>query len=139
MAASKGKTVSLEYTVKLEDDEVIDTNVGKEPLTFTQGANQIIPGVEAAVEGMAVGEVKQVTVAPEEAYGALNPEAFQEIPKENVPKDIKVGAQLQGKAADGRVVEPIVAEIKDETVLLDFNHPLAGKTLFFDVKVVDIQ
>lgn len=139
MNASNGKTISLEYTVKLEDNQVIDTNVGKEPLTFTQGANQIIRGVETAVEGMTVGQAKQVIVAPEEGYGAPDPDAFQEVPKENVPGDIKVGTQLHGKAADGRVVQPIVAEIKDKTVLLDFNHPLAGKTLVFDMKVVDIQ
>lgn len=139
MTASKGKMISLEYTVKLEDNQVVDTNVGKEPLTFTQGANEIIRGVEAAVEGMTVGQAKQVIVPPESGYGAPDPEAFQEVPKENVPGEIKVGSQLHGKAADGRIVQPIVAEIKDKTVLLDFNHPLAGKTLVFEVKVVDIQ
>ena len=139
MTTSKGKMISLEYTVKLEDNQVVDSNVGKEPLTFTQGANQIIRGVEAAVEGMTVGQTKQVIVEPEDGYGAPDPEAFQEVPKENVPAEIKVGTQLHGKATDGRVVQPIVAEIKDKTVLLDFNHPLAGKTLVFDVKVVSIE
>ncbi len=136
---SKGKVISLEYTLKLEDNQVVDTNVGKDPLTYTQGANQIVPGVEAALEGMAVGQAKQVVVAPSEGYGDRNPNALQEVPKQNVPQDIKVGTQLQGKDTAGREVRPIVREIKDDTVLLDFNHPLAGKTLFFDLKVVNIH
>ena len=136
---SKGKVISLEYTVKLEDNQVVDTNMGKDPLTYTQGANQIVPGVESAVEGMTVGQAKHVVVAPSDGYGDRNPDAFHEVPKEKVPKDIQVGAQLHGKDTDGRDVRPIVTEIKDDTVLLDFNHPLAGKTLFFDLKVVDIH
>ena len=139
MNVSKGKTIALEYTVKLEDNQVVDTNVGQEPLTYTQGTNQIIRGVEAAVEGMTVGETKQVTVAPADAYGERDPNAFQEISKEKVPADAKVGTQLEGKDTSGRLVRPVVKEIKDETVLLDFNHPLAGKTLVFDMKVLDIQ
>lgn len=139
MTASKGKVISLEYTVKLQDDQVVDTNVGKEPLTYTQGANQIIAGVETAVEGMTVGETKHVTVAAADAYGARDPEAYQEVPKEKVPQDIKVGAQLHGKDANGRVVRPVVAEVKDDTVVLDFNHPLAGETLVFDLKVLNIE
>ena len=136
---SKGKMISLEYTLKLDDNQVVDTNVGKDPLTYTQGANQIIPGVESAVEGMTVGQAKQVVVEPTDGYGNRNPKAFQEIPKEKVPQGIQIGTQLHGKDAAGRNVRPIVTEIKDDTVLLDFNHPLAGKTLFFDLKVVNIH
>jgi FKBP-type peptidyl-prolyl cis-trans isomerase SlyD len=137
--ASKGKVISLEYTLKLEDNQVVDTNVGKDPLTYTQGANQIIPGVESAVEGMTVGESKHVVVAPSKGYGDRNLNAFQEIPKAKVPKDIRVGTRLQGKDKAGHDVRPIVIEVKDDTVLLDFNHPLAGKSLFFDLKVVNIH
>lgn len=136
---SKGKVISLEYTVKLEDNQVVDTNMGKDPLTYTQGANQIVPGVESAVEGMTVGQAKHVVVAPSDGYGDRNPSAFHEVPKEKVPKDIQVGTQLHGKDTAGRDVRPIVTEIKDDTVLLDFNHPLAGKTLFFDLKVGNIH
>lgn len=136
---SKGKVIFLEYTLKLEDNQVVDTNVGKDPLTYTQGANEIVPGVESALEGMAVGQAKHVVVAPSEGYGDRNPNALQEVPKKNVPQDIKVGTQLQGKDTAGREVRPIVTEIKEDTVLLDFNHPLAGKTLFFDLKVVNIH
>jgi len=136
---SNGKVISLEYTLKLEDGEVVDTNVGKAPLTYTQGANQIIPGVEAAVTGMEVGQAKQAVVPPTEGYGDPDPDAFHEVPKEKLPQEIRVGTQLHGKDSAGREIRPIVSEIKDETVLLDFNHPLAGKTLYFDLKVVNIH
>jgi FKBP-type peptidyl-prolyl cis-trans isomerase SlyD len=136
---SKGKVISLEYTVKLDDNQVVDSNVGKEPLTYTQGAKQIVPGVESAVEGMTVGQTKHVVVAPSDGYGERNPNAFQEVPKEKVPKDVQVGTRLHGKDTAGRDVRPIVTEIKDNTVLLDFNHPLAGKTLFFDLRVLNIH
>jgi len=136
---SKGKVVSLEYTLKLDEKQVVDTNVGKDPLNYTQGTNQIIRGVEVAVEGMKVGEAKHVILAPADGYGTINPKAFQEVPKEKLPKAIKVGTQLHGKDAKGRTIEPIVSEIRHNTVLLDFNHPLAGKTIFLDVKVLDVH
>lgn len=136
---SKGKVISLEYTVKLDDDRVVGTNVGKEPLTYTQGAHQLIRGVENAVEGMAVGQARHVIVAPEDGFGARDLTAVREVPKKGVPEDIKVGTQLHWKDTGGHVVRPVVKEIKDNTVLLDFNHPLAGKTLFLDVKVVDVR
>jgi FKBP-type peptidyl-prolyl cis-trans isomerase SlyD len=137
---AEGNEVSIEYTLTLEDKEVVDTNVGGEALTYTQGTGQIIPGLESALEGMKVGESKHVKVPPQEGYGVVNPQAYQEVPKENVPAEAqKVGAQLMGRDGNGRVVRPRVSEIKDKTVVLDFNHPLAGKTLFFDVKVLDVQ
>jgi FKBP-type peptidyl-prolyl cis-trans isomerase SlyD len=136
--ASNGKVISLEYTLKLEDGHVVDTNVGGDPLKYTQGANEIIRGVESAVEGMEVGEAKHAVVPPMEGYGDADPNAFAEVPKDKLPQEIEVGTQLHGKDASGREIRPIVSAIKDETVLLDFNHPLAGKTLYFDLKVVNI-
>jgi len=137
---SDGKTISMEYTLTLEDKKVLDTNVGGAPLNFTQGSHKIIPGLETALEGMKVGESKQVTVEPELGYGPINPQAVQEIPIENIPEEArKVGAQLQGKDGQGRMVRPRVTEVKEQVVVLDFNHPLAGKKLFFDVKILDIQ
>jgi FKBP-type peptidyl-prolyl cis-trans isomerase 2 len=136
---SNGKVISLEYTLKLENNQVVETNVGKAPLTYTQGAKQIVRGVEAAVEGMMVGQAKHVVVTPAEGYGTRDLTTLYELPKMKVPEDIKVGTQLHGKDASGHVIEPVVKEIKEKTVLLDFNHPLAGKTLFFDVKVVGIH
>jgi FKBP-type peptidyl-prolyl cis-trans isomerase 2 len=140
MTISDGKTVSMEYTLTLENQKVLDTNVGGEPLKFTQGSQQIIPGLETALDGMKAGESKRVTVAPEQGYGEVNPQALQEVPIDQIPPDArKVGAQLQGKDGEGRTVHPTVTEVKDEVVVLDFNHPLAGKTLYFDVKILDVQ
>ena len=136
---SKGKVISLEYSVKLDENQVVDTNVGKAPLTYTQGTNTIIRGVETAVEGMTVGQAKHVIVTPADGYGVRDLTKLHEVPKEKIPEGIQVGTQLHGKDASGQVIQPVVQEIKDNTVLLDFNHPLAGKTLFFDVKVVDVQ
>ena len=139
VTVSKGKQISLEYTLKLENNEVVETNIGSTPLTYTQGDHQIVRGVETAVEGMTVGEAKEVIVTPADGYGVRDLTALHELPKQNVPEDIKVGMKLHGKDPSGRIVQPIVKEIKDHTVLLDFNHPLAGKTLYFDVKVIDID
>lgn len=140
MTVEAGKQISLEYTLRLDDKTVVDTNVGRDPLTYTQGQQQIIPGLESALTGMAVGESKNVTVAPNDGYGVVNPQAFQEVPKENIPSEaLKVGTQLQGKDSSGRIVRPRVSAVNKDTVVLDFNHPLAGQTLHFDVKVVDIK
>ena len=136
---SKGKKILLEYTLKLDNNEVVETNVGKDPLTYTQGAHQIVRGVETAVEGMTVGEAKQVIVTPADGYGVRDLTALHELPKQKVPEDIKVGMKLSGTDSSGRILQPIVKEIKDHTVLLDFNHPLAGKTLYLDVKVIDVH
>lgn len=136
---SNGKLISLEYTLKLEGGEVVDTNVGGDPLTYTHGANQIIRGVESAVEGMEVGQTKQAVVPPAEGYGEADPNSFAEVPKDKLPQEIQVGTQLHGKDGSGREIRPIVSAIKDDTVLLDFNHPLAGRTLYFDLRVVNIS
>ncbi|MFQ5656414.1 MAG: peptidylprolyl isomerase [Candidatus Methylomirabilales bacterium] len=141
MAVSSGTKVSIEYTLKLEGEEaVVDTNVGSEPLTYVHGSQQIIPGLERALEGMKIGERKQVKVKPEDGYGVVDQEAFVEVKKDQVPQDaLKVDTQLQGRDSSGRLFHARVVEIKGETVVLDLNHPLAGKTLSFDVKVLDIQ
>ena len=136
---SNGKVISLEYTVTLEDGQPVDTNVGQDALTYTQGANQIIRGVEAAVEGMEVGQTKQVVVSPTEGYGDRDPNAVHEVPKAKVPQEAKIGTMLHGKDANGREIRPTVSAINADTVILDFNHPLAGKTLHFDLKVVNIS
>src|SRR3989304_9043460 len=140
MTISGGKEVSIEYTLKLEDQSVVDTNVGGEPLVYVQGSHQIIPGLEKAMEGMKAGENRQITVKPEEAYGKVEEEALVEVDKKQVPPDAqKVGAQLQGQNEQGQVFQARGLEVKDETVLLDFNHPLAGKTLYFDIKVLNVK
>ena len=137
---AEGKLVSVEYTLTLDDKAVVESNVGAKPLTYTHGSHQLIPGLEKALEGMAVGDAKQVTVAPVDGYGEMDPKALQEVQKQLIPPDaLQVGTRLQGKTPGGQMVFPLVAEIKDDTVVLDFNHPLAGKTLHFDVKVLEIQ
>ena len=136
---SNGKVISLEYTVTLDDGQPVDTNVGQDALTYTQGANQIIRGVEAAVEGMEVGQTKQVVVSPTEGYGDRDPNAVHEVPKAKIPQEAKIGTMLHGKDANGREIRPPVSAINADTVILDFKHPLAGKTLHFDLKVVNIS
>ena len=140
MDVSTGKQVSIEYTLTLEDETVVDSNVGAEPLTFIQGSHNIIPGLESALDGMKIGESKQVTVTPEDAYGTVNKDAASEIDKSQIPEDsLKVGAVLQGQNPEGKIIIARVVEIKEETVLLDYNHPLAGKTLNFDVKILAVE
>ena len=140
MNISEGKQVSIEYTVTLDTNETIDTNVGQEPLTYTQGAGEIIPGLEKAVEGMAAGESMTTTIGPEDAYGPTNPEALVEVPRDHLPPEAwEVGAQLRAEGPDGQTVEGVVAELGDETAIVDFNHPLAGKTLHFEVKIIDVR
>lgn len=137
---SAGRTVSLEYTLTLDDQSVLESNVGKGPMTYTQGAHEIVPGLETAMEGMKKGERKLVVVTPADGYGPIDPQAIREVKKELIPAAAqKVGTQLQGQAADGSTAFPIVKEIKEETIVLDFNHPLAGKTLHFDVTVLAIS
>jgi len=140
ITVSSGKKVSIEYTLTLEDKSVVDTNVGSEPLSFVQGSHNIISGLENALEGLKIGDSKQVTVEPENGYGPVDQKAVMEVSREQIPQDaLKVGSQLQGQNPDGQVVHALVKEIKEQTVMLDFNHPLAGKTLHFDVKIIDIQ
>ncbi len=140
MSISEGKQVSIEYTLSLEDQQVVDSNVGKDPLTYTHGSQQIIPGLENALEGMAVGDQKQVKLEAEEGYGPVQDQAIVEVPMEQLPEDARtVGTLVQGQGPNGQPVRGRVADMKEETAVIDFNHPLAGKTLFFDVKVLDIQ
>jgi FKBP-type peptidyl-prolyl cis-trans isomerase SlyD len=140
-AVQNGTTVSLEYTLKDEGGQVLDTNKGGTPLVFVQGQRQIIPGLERELVGMRPGEEKKVVVAPNDGgYGDVVPGAQQEVPKDAIPKEgLKVGPQLTARTGSGEARPVTVKEIKDTTVVLDFNHPLAGKTLFFDVKVLGVQ
>jgi FKBP-type peptidyl-prolyl cis-trans isomerase SlyD len=140
IAVSDGKQVSLEYTLTLEDKSKIDSNVGKEPLVYTQGAHEIIPGLEKQVAGLKVGESKRIEVPPAEGYGAVDPARKQEVEKNRIPEDArKVGAKLTGQGPQGQPIFAQVTEVKDTTVVLDMNHPLAGKKLIFDIKVLKVE
>jgi FKBP-type peptidyl-prolyl cis-trans isomerase SlyD len=135
-----GTQVSLEYTLSLEDKTVVESTVGGKPMTYQHGAHEIVPGLETALTGLPKGEKKRVVVKPSEGYGAVDPKAVQEVKKSMIPEQArKVGAQLEAKGPDGQSMFPIVTAVNEDTVTLDFNHPLAGKTLIFDVKVLDIR
>ena len=135
-----GAIVGFDYTLLDDQGKQLETSKGKKPLSYIHGKSQIIPGLEKAMEGMQVGEEKTVQVKPEEAYGVAKPELFREIPKSNLPPgDLKVGARLLAQSAQGQRHPVRVHEIKEETVVIDFNHPMAGKTLVFEVKILTIE
>lgn len=135
-----GKKVTVNYTGKFENDEVFDTSLqeGREPLSFTLGANEVIPGFEKGVMDMEVGGKKTIEIEPQHAYGEINEDLRQEVPKENVPENVEVGMQLQTMVGNQPV--PVqVTEVKDETVVVDANHPMAGKKLIFDLELVSVD
>lgn len=135
-----GSVVSFDYTVKDETGTVIDSSEGKSPMKYTHGTGQIIRGLESQLAGMKTGGEKKVTVKPEDGYGVIDPGAFQEIPKDKLPPDaLKVGTMLMAQGPQGQGVPVRVHEIKESTVVMDFNHPLAGKTLSFEVKITDVK
>lgn len=132
-----GSKVSIEYTLTLDDGSKVDTNVGGDPLNYTQGEGQIIPGLEREMAGLAVGDEKAVRVAAKDGYGEADPEALREIPTDQIPEEARhVGAMLSAQGHGGPIR---VAEVRGATVVLDFNHPLAGKDLNFAVKVLGVD
>ena len=139
MAIEANQIVSIEYEVK-DGDTVVDSNVGGAPLVFMFGKGQIIPGLENGIVNMAIGEKGDVLVQPQDAYGELNPDATQEVPKDQFAGiDLEVGMTLYGQGEDGGTVQVIVKEIGAENVVIDFNHPLAGKALMFTVTVNNVR
>ena len=135
-----GSVVSLQYSLSEENGSLIESNKGKDPLKYTHGSKQIVPGLEKELTGMTVGGEKRVKVKPEDAYGLVNPKAFQEVAKEQIPAEgMKVGATLAAKGPQGQEIPVRIHEIKEQTVVLDLNHPMAGKTLLFDIKILDVQ
>lgn len=138
-AIKDGSRVQLEYTLTDDAGTVLDSNKGEAPFTYTHGARQIVPGLESALAGLRAGDMKKVTVKPEDGYGRIDPKAQIEVGRERVPPDVKVGSQLTGTASNGQTRSVRVKEIKDKSVVLDLNHPLAGKTLVFDVRIVSVD
>lgn len=138
--ATKGATVSIHYTGTLADGSMFDSSTGRDPLAFQMGASQIIVGLEAALEGMAVGETKTVTIPADQAYGARHEEAVQDVPRDMIPDHIplEIGSALQMQTPNGAMIPVTVTAISDDTVTLDANHPLAGEDLTFAVEVVGI-
>ncbi|HWP60602.1 MAG TPA: peptidylprolyl isomerase [Candidatus Acidoferrales bacterium] len=135
-----GSVVSFEYTLSDDEGNFIESNRGEAPVTYVHGQRQIIPGLEKGLAGMELNEEKRIRVQPHDAYGPVDPKAFKEVPKDDIPPQaLKVGTTLHARGPRGEEFSVRVHEIRPETVILDFNHPLAGKTLTFDVKVLDIQ
>jgi FKBP-type peptidyl-prolyl cis-trans isomerase SlyD len=134
--------VSLDYTLRLDDDEVVETTEEDGPLEFLQGHDQIIPGLEQALYGMAVGDEKDVVVEPEEGYGEYDAEAFELVPINIFPDDMDLSLGMPVELYDDETDEAVdayVAEIRTDTVLLDLNHPLSGETLYFHVRVAGLR
>lgn len=136
-----GDTVHIHYTGSLPDGSVFDSSEGREPLSFTVGSGQIIPGLDKALPGMEAGEKKRVEIAPEEAYGERDAQGVLEVPRSEIPAEIplEVGTRLEMRDAEGRGLPVTVTEVTEETVTLDANHPLAGQTLIFDFELVKVD
>lgn len=135
-----GDVVRVHYTGKLVTGETFDSSESREPLEFTVGAGMMIKGFDAAMPGMAIGEKKTVNIPAVDAYGEKDPTAIIEFPKENVPEDMKLepGMQLTLSNQEGQPFPVIVVEVRDEVIVLDANHFLAGQELIFDIELVEI-
>lgn len=139
--AKNGDNVKVHYKGKLTTGEQFDSSEGRAPLAFKVGAGQMIRGFDNAIPGMAVGDKKTINIAPEDAYGEKNAEAIIEFPKSNIPEEMKLepGMKLQLQNQQGQPFPVVVTEIKDDVVVLDANHELAGKELVFDIELVEIS
>ncbi len=136
----QGDTVRIHYTGTLADGSTFDSSEGRDPLEFTVGSGQIIPGLDKAMPGMEVGDKKTVEVPCDEAYGQPDPAARQAVPRAEIPADIPldIGTQLQVQTPQGQVMPVTVAEVTETEVTLDANHPLAGRDLTFAIELVEI-
>ena len=140
MAANVGDRVRVHYRGSLADGTIFDSSEGREPIEFTLGAGQVIPGFERAVQGMEEGETKTFTVPAEEAYGPHRPELVYEVPRSHIPPHIELypGARLEARDAEGSRMVLTVLEVSERAVVLDANHPLAGEDLTFEIELVRI-
>lgn len=132
-----GKKVKFNYTLKV-GGQIIDQSK-EAPLEYVHGEGGIIPGLQDGMQGMKQGEKKVILVAEDRAYGNVQPEAFVEIPKSQLPQEAKLGMAIGAKSPEGQNYQGRVVDIRPETILIDFNHPLAGKELEFDIEVVSIE
>ena len=133
----EGRLIAFEFTMSDEKEVEIDSNVGKNPMIFQSGIDEMMPAVEEALLKMEIGEAKRITLTPEQAYGEVMQKAFRKIPINNIPEAAReVGRKVMSRAPDGEETMVDVVAVTDEFVTLDFNHPLAGMTLFFDLKLI---
>jgi len=136
----EGKTVRFDYTLKVED-QAIESSEGKKPIEYVHGVGKIIPGLANALEGMKEGDTKSVKIEPEDAYGEIIEDAIKDVPKDNFPEDFtfEVGTVIQLQDPEGNNYPGVVWEVKDDSVVVNFNHPLAGQSLTFDVEIISIN
>lgn len=139
--AQQGDTVTVHYTGKLDNGEVFDSSRGREPLEFEVGGGQVIAGFDQAVEGLEVGESREVRIEPEDGYGQPREDLVVDVDRSQFPPDSdpEIGQQVQVQVAPGQNRVATIAGIADDSVKLDLNHPLAGKALSFDVELVEIK
>jgi len=140
-AAKSGDTVKVHYTGTLDDGRQFDSSVGREPLQFTLGSRQVIPGFESAIEGMEPGDKKTVTIEAENAYGAHDPGMVQKVTRDRFPADVdvKVGMQFSASGQGGRPLSVTVVEVSEDDVTVDANHALAGQRLTFALELVEVE
>jgi peptidylprolyl isomerase len=138
--ATSGNTVRIHYTGRLDDGTVFDSSEGREPLSFTLGEGKVIPGFEAAVVGMGAGDTKSAVIPAEEAYGPRRDDLVLRVERERLPEGIdpEPGQALQMQTEEGQVVPVTVTEVDEAAVILDANHPLAGRDLTFEIEVVEV-
>lgn len=141
MKAENGSTVKVHYTGTLEDGTVFDSSEGREPLQFTVGSGEVIPGFDAAVMGLESGESRTTTIPANQAYGPHMPGQIIEVPRDGIPPDFKpaIGDVVQLKDPQGQPLQATVEEINEDIIKFDANHPLAGKDLTFEIKVMAIN
>ena len=141
MAIDKNQVVSIEYDLTEKGGtEILDSNKGHQPLEFITGKDQIIPGLESRIQQMSAGEEREIHVPAAEAYGEINPDAVQTLPREQFAGlDLKEGMQLYGQGENGETVMVTVKSFDNDSVTIDHNHPLAGKDLIFNVKVLNVR
>ena len=141
MKIAKDAVVALDYRLHLGDGEVVDESETNDPLVYLHGYEEIVPGLERALEGKSQGEKLQVTVKPEDGYGDYDEEALEEVARTEFPNDLELeaGGIVTGTDPDGDEVDFLIKEVKKDTVVVDFNHPMAGKTLHFDVTVREVR
>jgi FKBP-type peptidyl-prolyl cis-trans isomerase SlyD len=141
MKIASGSVVGIDYSLHLGDGKVIDASSPGDPMTYLHGEGQIVPGLESALEGLSVGDQKQVVLSPGDGYGEHDPRGLQEVPKTAFPPgfDPQVGMELTAEGPNGEPVPFTIREVRPETVVVDLNHPLAGKTLHFDVTVREVR
>ncbi|HYO64750.1 MAG TPA: peptidylprolyl isomerase [Archangium sp.] len=141
MKVSKDSVVSLEYRLHLGDGQVVDESEPGQPLAYMHGRGQIVPGLEGQLEGMSAGESKKVVVPPAQGYGEHDPRGMQEVPREMFPPNAQLqpGVTISAQTADGDVIPITIRELKGDKVVVDLNHPMAGKTLHFDITVREVR